>query len=178
MMTAAKRIRVLLVDDHFVVRTGLATSLGLEEDIDVVGSAGTVEQALEMSRQGKIKAARITQNGVTLWSSDEPEPSPAETEPDASAFLMLPLAGPLMAWASSSLAPGEDGTPPWDAVLIDQGCFGGAGRPVLARRQLPIVQRQPTMRTRTDADDALIAHSLARAKLEELSSSSISPRVR
>lgn len=51
MMTATKRIRVLLVDDHFVVRTGLATSLGLEEDIDVVGSAGTVEQALEICRK-------------------------------------------------------------------------------------------------------------------------------
>lgn len=48
---SARRIRVLLVDDHFVVRTGLASSLGLEEDIEVIGAASTVDEALESCRQ-------------------------------------------------------------------------------------------------------------------------------
>lgn len=43
-------IEVLLVDDHFVVRTGLASSLGLEGDIRVVGEASSVDEALDHCR--------------------------------------------------------------------------------------------------------------------------------
>jgi DNA-binding NarL/FixJ family response regulator len=44
------KIRVLLVDDHFVVRTGLASSLGLEPDIEVVGLASSVDEAVNECR--------------------------------------------------------------------------------------------------------------------------------
>ena len=44
-------IRVLIVDDHEVVRVGLRTLLGLEEDIRVVGEARDGEQALVAARQ-------------------------------------------------------------------------------------------------------------------------------
>lgn len=40
------RIRVLVVDDHAVVRQGLRTFLELQDDIEVVGDAGDGEQAL------------------------------------------------------------------------------------------------------------------------------------
>lgn len=39
-------IRVMLVDDHFVVRSGLAASLGLEDDIRVVAEAADADEAL------------------------------------------------------------------------------------------------------------------------------------
>src|SRR6188472_113496 len=39
-------IRLLLVDDHFVVRSGIASSLELEDDIRVVAEAGTMAEAL------------------------------------------------------------------------------------------------------------------------------------
>jgi two-component system NarL family response regulator len=39
-------IRVMLVDDHFVVRSGLASSLGLEDDIRVVAEAADADEAL------------------------------------------------------------------------------------------------------------------------------------
>lgn len=46
-------IRVFLVDDHEVVRRGLADLLGLEEDMEVVGEASNKEDALH-----RIPAAR------------------------------------------------------------------------------------------------------------------------
>ncbi len=44
-------IRVVLVDDHAVVRSGLAQLLGGTGDIDVVGQAGTGEEALGVVRE-------------------------------------------------------------------------------------------------------------------------------
>ena len=41
-------IRILLVDDHSVVRSGLGQMLELEEDIKVVGEAANSEEALRM----------------------------------------------------------------------------------------------------------------------------------
>ncbi len=46
-------IRVFLLDDHELVRRGLADLLGLESDIEVVGEAGTVKDAMV-----RIPAAR------------------------------------------------------------------------------------------------------------------------
>ena len=46
-------IRVFLLDDHEVVRRGLAELIGLEEDLVVVGEAGTVADAMH-----RIPAAR------------------------------------------------------------------------------------------------------------------------
>jgi len=46
-------IRVFLLDDHEVVRRGLAELLGLESDLEVVGEAGTAAEAMH-----RIPAAR------------------------------------------------------------------------------------------------------------------------
>ncbi len=45
------QIRVLIVDDHPVVRKGLASFLGHEQDIEVVGLADSGEQSLEMAAE-------------------------------------------------------------------------------------------------------------------------------
>ena len=44
----ADPIRLLLVDDHEMVRAGLRTFLGLQPDMEVVGEAGSGEQALAL----------------------------------------------------------------------------------------------------------------------------------
>ncbi len=44
-------IRVLLADDHHVVREGLATIIDLEEDMTVVGQAGDGLEAVRLTRE-------------------------------------------------------------------------------------------------------------------------------
>jgi two-component system NarL family response regulator len=48
-----KTIRILIVDDHFVVRIGLLTSLKMDPDLSVVAEASTSTQAIELYRQHK-----------------------------------------------------------------------------------------------------------------------------
>lgn len=48
-MEGKDRIRVLLVDDHQVVRDGLRHMLGLQDDIRIIGEAANVEEALQQA---------------------------------------------------------------------------------------------------------------------------------
>lgn len=52
-MDNPKPMRLLVVDDHFVVRSGIAASLSMEADIEVVREVDSAEQALEVYRQQK-----------------------------------------------------------------------------------------------------------------------------
>jgi two-component system NarL family response regulator len=45
------KIRILIVDDHFIVRIGLQTSLSMSPEMSVVKEASTAAQAIEMYRQ-------------------------------------------------------------------------------------------------------------------------------
>ena len=45
------RIRILLADDHAMLRAGLRALLEAEKDLEVVGEAGTGEEAVEMAER-------------------------------------------------------------------------------------------------------------------------------
>ena len=50
-MKKITKIRLLLVDDHFVVRLGLVGAINAEPDMMVVAECGSGEQAIELFRQ-------------------------------------------------------------------------------------------------------------------------------
>ncbi|MCX4865487.1 response regulator transcription factor [Streptomyces sp. NBC_00257] len=58
-MTASPTVRILLCDDHVVVRAGLLALLGSEPDIEVVGEAGSGEEAVAL-------AAKLTPDVVLM----------------------------------------------------------------------------------------------------------------
>ncbi|MFF8713831.1 response regulator [Streptomyces sp. NPDC015184] len=58
-MTATPPVRILLCDDHVVVRAGLLALLGSEPDIEVVGEAGSGEEAVAL-------AAKLTPDVVLM----------------------------------------------------------------------------------------------------------------
>ena len=44
-------IRIVIADDHPIVRQGLATVLGQEEDLEIVGQAGNGLEAVDQARK-------------------------------------------------------------------------------------------------------------------------------
>ncbi len=48
MMTMGEPVRVFLLDDHEIVRRGVVAVIDAEPDMEVVGEAGTVAEALEV----------------------------------------------------------------------------------------------------------------------------------
>jgi len=58
-MSAARRARVLLADDHAVVRQGFRLILGSQPDLEVVGEAGNGREAVELALKLKPDVAVI-----------------------------------------------------------------------------------------------------------------------
>ncbi len=50
-MKSSKPIRILVIDDHFMVRMGLSASLNVEPDMEVVAEAGSGEEGIEAYRK-------------------------------------------------------------------------------------------------------------------------------
>lgn len=70
-MPRSEKIRILLVDDHIVMRMGLATATGGEPDMEVVGDAENGPQAID--------AYRNTRPDVVVMDLRMPGPSGIDT---------------------------------------------------------------------------------------------------
>jgi DNA-binding NarL/FixJ family response regulator len=148
------RIRVLIVDDHQVVRTGLKVFFDLQPDIEVVGEAVDGSEGVAMARRlepdvvlmdllmpnmdgitaiGRIKAERPETEIVTMTSFIEEEKVTSALEAGASGYVLKDAEAEEVAAAVRAAHAGE--------VHLD---------PAVARL---LAQR---MRTRKSPDDALV----------------------
>lgn len=125
---ADRRIRVMLVDDHEVVRMGLRTLLEKRENFQVVGEAGDVAEAITMARRGEpdvivmdirlpdgtgveacreIRAERPETKVIMLTSYADDEAVYGSIMAGASGYLLKQTRGQDLASAIERVASGE-----------------------------------------------------------------------
>ena len=137
----APRIRVLLVDDHAVVRMGLRAFFDLLPDIDVVGEASDGSEGVAMARRltpdvvlmdllmpnmdgvtaiGRIKAELPETEIVTMTSFIEEEKVTAALEAGASGYVLKDAEAEEVAQAIRAAFAGEVHLDPQVARLLAQ----------------------------------------------------------
>jgi len=135
------RIRILLVDDHAVVRSGLRLFFDLQDDIEVVGEAGDGSEGVAMARRllpdvvlmdllmpnmdGVTAIARIKDEHpeievVAMTSFIEEEKVTAALEAGATGYLLKDASAEEVAAAVRAAAAGEMTLDPQVARLLAQ----------------------------------------------------------
>ena len=139
--TDTDRIRVLIVDDHSVVRMGLKVFFDLQPDIEVVGEAADGSEGVAMARRlepdvvlmdllmptmdgvtaiGRIKAERPGIEIVTMTSFIEEEQVTAALEAGASGYVLKDAEAEEVAAAVRAAYAGEVHLDPAVARLLAQ----------------------------------------------------------
>ena len=140
-MDDSSRIRVLIVDDHSVVRMGLRVFFDLQDDIEVVGEASDGSEGVAMARRlepdvvlmdllmpnmdgvtaiGRIKAERPETEIVTMTSFIEEEKVTAALEAGASGYVLKDAEAEEVATAVRAAYAGEVHLDPAVARLLAQ----------------------------------------------------------
>jgi DNA-binding NarL/FixJ family response regulator len=148
-VTDARRIRVLLVDDHAMVRRGLRGFLELLDDIEIVGEAGNGREAVEATGRlrpdvvlmdlmmpeldgvGAIEAIRATYPDVeivALTSFVEEARVTAALEAGASGFILKDAEADDVAAAIRAAHRGEVHLDPAVALLLARRVRAGAAQ--------------------------------------------------
>src|SRR5512132_132802 len=126
-MTEVRRIRVLIADDHALVRSGLRSILETEPEIEVVGEAGDGHEALAVAQEhlpdvvlmdikmgdwDGVTATRRVRNSVpsarviVLTNHDEDELVFSSIRAGASGFLLKEVSGQQLTNAIRTVADG------------------------------------------------------------------------
>jgi DNA-binding NarL/FixJ family response regulator len=162
-VTEPQRIRVLLVDDHGVVRRGLRGYLELLEDIEVVGEAENGLRGVELAEElepdvvlmdlvmpqldgigaiTRIKASRPAIQVVALTSFIEEEKVTAALEAGASGFILKDAEADDVAAAIRAAHNDEVHLDPAAARILAKGMRTKAAAPVvdpLTERELEVL---------------------------------------
>lgn len=151
------KIRILIVDDHPVVRTGLTSMLGTQESFEVVGAASSGEEALALIKQRTPDLMLLDlrmpgMNGIDLLRAMQVFPSPPrvivltsfETDEDvyravqagAHGYLLKSTMQQEMISAIRAVHQGKRHIPPRIASRLAQRM----SRPALTARELEILE--------------------------------------
>lgn len=157
-------IRVLLVDDHAVVRQGLRAYLELQAGIEVCGEAGSAEQAIAMATaltpdvalvdlvmpgMGGIETTRLIRaaspatNVVILTSSTDPSSVRPALEAGATSYQLKEVGGSELVDCVRRAARGESVLHPRIAGGLPAGTRSESARNLL--RQLSAREREVLM---------------------------------
>ncbi len=155
---SASPVRILLCDDHVVVRAGLLALLGSEPDIEVVGEAGSGEEAVAMAAKltpdvvlmdlqlgtgidGVEATRRIAPTGVhvlVLTTYDTDADITRAIEAGATGYLLKAERPEELFTAIRSAAQGRTTlSPPVASRVMDR--MRGAARPALTERETDIL---------------------------------------
>lgn len=157
-VSPARPVRILLCDDHLVVRAGLLALLGSEPDIEVVGEAGSGEEAVAMAAKltpdvvlmdlqlgtgidGVEATRRIAPTGVhvlVLTTYDTDADITRAIEAGATGYLLKAERPEELFTAIRSAAQGRTTlSPPVASRVMDR--MRGAARPALTERETDIL---------------------------------------
>lgn len=127
-----EKLRVVIIDDHTLFRDGLATILGNEMDIEVVGQGGTAVEAVRIARDllpeiilldidipgGGLEAARViaidcpVTKIVILTASEDDDHLISALKTGASAYILKGVAARELVRILHAVASGESYVPP------------------------------------------------------------------
>lgn len=178
-------IRVLIVDDHEMVAQGLSEVLAAEEDIDVVGRAGTVRDAERMAAQlspdvvvmdyrlpdgdGLTATASIRERDpdtavVMVTASDHDTVVAAAVQAGCAGFVTKDRAAKDVVAAVRTAARGEAGFPAAVlARLVTRGQPAARPKGALTPRELEVLQLLADgLSTRAIADRLTLSMSTVR----------------
>jgi DNA-binding NarL/FixJ family response regulator len=140
-------IRVVLIDDHAVLRDGLKLLLGLESDLEVSGEAGTGEEGVTLAQSvrpqvvvtdvglpdidglevtRRLRERLVTTRVLVLTVHDEDEYIYSLMQAGASGYVLKNVAGRDLVEAVRTVASGR----PWIQPEIAQRLLRLSGKPV------------------------------------------------
>jgi DNA-binding NarL/FixJ family response regulator len=148
-MATERRIRIVIVDDHAMVRRGMRDFLDLHDDLEVVGEAGDGQTALDLVAElrpdvvimdllmpvldgieatRRIKAAQPDVEIVALTSFIEEERIVSAIEAGAAGFLLKDAEADDLAAAIRAAAAGDVHLDPAVAGIVARRLRGATGR--------------------------------------------------
>lgn len=127
-----RKLRVVVVDDHAVLRDGLAAILNAADDVEVVGQGGDADEAIRLTRElhpdiilldidmpgGGLQAARTIVKGypetrvVILTASEEDDHLIEALKSGTRAYVLKGVAARELLRILRSVAAGESYVPP------------------------------------------------------------------
>jgi NarL family two-component system response regulator LiaR len=196
MMADNEKIKVLIVDDHRVVRQGLRTFLDLNEDIHVVGEAGDGLEAVELAAQlvpdivlmdlvmprldgitatSRIKALGLGSKVIALTSFTEDDKVFPAIQAGASSYLLKDVSPDALVDAIRAAYHGEARLHPevmrklMEQVAAQPGSGKPAGGPQLTGREGEVIRLVAQGKSNREIAQALvISEKTAKAHISNI----------
>jgi len=196
MTTGNEKIKVLIVDDHQVVRQGLRTFLELTDGIQVVGEAGDGQEAIELTKQVRpdvilmdlvmpgldgisaiatIKSLGIGSRVIALTSFTEDDKVFPAIQAGASSYLLKDVSPEALVEAIRAVQRGEARLHPqvmrklMDQVTRQTGAGKLAEGPQLTGRELEVVRLVTQGKSNREIAQALvISEKTAKAHISNI----------